>query len=120
MRVVLAVRGAHRSNLLAACNPLTAPHQNRIKMTVEGIDMFDASVFPEGVSNNHHISPSPMNVACKHHDPIPNTLDRVAQVRGSPANSIPVLAHMATGGEPARFVIAFAFRLTDREIKTIR
>src|SRR5437773_3104181 len=120
MRVVLAVRGSHRSNLLATGNALPAPHQNRIEMTVEGIDMFDASVFPEGVSDNHNISPSPMNVARKHHNPISNAIDRIAQVRVSPANAVPIFAYMSTGAEPASFVIALAFRLTDREIKTIR
>src|SRR5204863_4430770 len=119
MRIVLPVRGPHGRDLLPARDPLAPADQHRVEVAVKGVDIAHVAVLAISVPDNDHISPAQMNVAGKDHDAVADTVDRVAQIGITAAHSVPIFTYVATGPEPAGFVIAFRFRFADGEIETV-
>src|SRR4026208_1866084 len=120
MRVILAMGGTHRSDLLSARNSLAPFHQDCVQVAIKRIDVFYRAIFPEGVTDNDDIAPTSVHVTCEDDDSISNTINRILEIRVAPTHTIPISSHMPARTKAARFVIALSLWFADRKIKTIR
>src|SRR4029453_6286174 len=105
MRVVKTMRVADRRDLLIAPDRLSAMDQDVAEMPVERIDRAHASAFAVGVSDNDHVPPALVAIACENNNAIANDVNRIAQIGIAAANSVPIFTHMPVRSIPARFVV---------------
>src|SRR5436190_11271210 len=119
VRVVLAVGRAHRGDLLATRDPLTATDEHFLKMTVKGVDVFHVAALAVSVPHDYDVAPAKMNVAGENHNAVSGAVNCVAQIGVAAASAVPIFAHVSAGSEPARFVITFRFGFADGEIEAV-
>ena len=120
MRVVKAVRGSHRRDLLSASDALSTLHQDFLQMPVKRIEVARAEPVAVGVAHNDHVSPPLMAIARKNHDAIANAIDWIAKVSVATADSIPILTKMSVRLESTRSIISTRIRFPHRHVETIR
>src|SRR6266851_8729167 len=95
MRIVESVGRAHGADLLAASHCLAASHKNLVQMPVKRVDVANSATFAIRMPNDDNIPPPLMAVAREHNHTITNSVDRVAKVCVSTADSVPVLPEMS-------------------------
>src|SRR5881398_528093 len=88
-------------------------------MAVKRVDVFHRAILPERMPHNHHVAPAHVTIACEHHDPLPDAVDRISEVSIASADSIPILTEMTMRTKSTRLVIALCVRFTDGEIETV-
>src|SRR6185437_16745031 len=119
MRIVLAVGRAHRRDLLAARDPLTAANEHFLEVAVERVDIFHVAAIAISVPDDDDVSPAQMNIASKNHDAVAGGVDRIAEIGVAAANSVPIFADVTAGPEPTRLVVTFRVWLTDGKIEPV-
>jgi len=101
-------------------NLLAFAHENLMQVRVERVQVDPASSIPIGMADNDRLAPTHAGVARINHKAVRRAVNRCPQIRVASAIAVPIVAHVATGDESARPVVALRIRLAHRHVETVR